>query len=94
MTSTVYFTAAPSSLSFIAAASPSLLTALFSQSCVCERDRKRHKENAGMCEEEKVRNTVYVDGTSHSSVCPGFDTVRASCKTRANKDGALLERGG
>lgn len=34
---------------------------------------------------------VYVDGTSHSSVCPGFDTVRACCKTRANKDEALFE---
>lgn len=47
-----------------------------------------------MCEEEKVCVAVYVDGTSHSSVCPGFDTVRACCKTRANKDGALFQRGG
>lgn len=48
-----------------------------------------------MCEEEeKVCVAVYVDGTSHSSVCPGFDTVQACCKTRANKDGALFERGG
>ncbi len=51
MTSTVYFTAAPSSLSFIAAASPSLLPALFSQSCVCvhERDRKRDIKGTQAC---------------------------------------------
>lgn len=34
---------------------------------------------------------MYVDGTSHSSVCPGFDTVRACCKTRANKDRCCLK---
>lgn len=60
--------------------------------CLCKRERERHQEN--VCEEEKVCVAVYVDGTSYSSVCPYFDTVQARCKTRANKDSTLFERGG
>lgn len=89
MTSTVYFTAAPSSLSFIAAASPLSAPPLCSLKVACERERDGKRDIKGtraVCEEEKVCVGVYVDGTSHSSVCPGFDTVRARCKTRANKD--------
>lgn len=36
-------------------------------------------------EEEKVCVAMYVDGTSHSSVCPGFDTVRARCTVRLGR---------
>ncbi|KAI4814522.1 hypothetical protein KUCAC02_003714, partial [Chaenocephalus aceratus] len=39
-----------------------------SKLCVCEKDGKERHE-------EKVYLAVYVDVTSHSSVCPGFDTV-------------------
>lgn len=39
-----------------------------------------------LCEEEKACVAVYVDGTSHGGACSGFDTARACCKTRANKD--------
>lgn len=49
MASTVCFTAAPSSLSFITAASPSLLPSLFSQSCFCEKDRKRDIKRTQAC---------------------------------------------
>ena len=58
---------------------------------VCEKDGKKEES---MCEEEKVYVAVYVDGTSHSCVCPGFDTVQACCKTRANKGSASFEKGG
>lgn len=87
MTSTLCFTASPSSLSFIAAASPCLAPhSVLSKVCACARQIERHKENASVCKEEKLCVAVYADGTSHSSVCPGFDTVQVCCKSRANED--------
>ncbi|KAF0021402.1 hypothetical protein F2P81_026344 [Scophthalmus maximus] len=71
---------------FSAAASPSLVPSLFSLKVACaQKDGKRDmKKNARVCQAEKVFVAVYVDGTSHGSVGPGFDTVQGGgrCKTR------------
>lgn len=48
-----------------------------------KRDIKRARARS---RKGKVCDAVCVDGSSHGCVCPGFDTVQACCKTRANKD--------
>lgn len=91
MTSTVYFTAAPSSLSFIAAASS--LFALFSQSSVCVWEKDRHKsEPRRMWGGEGVRLRVRWWHFTQQRV--SWLWYCTSCKTRVNEDAALLERGG
>lgn len=70
----------------------SVLSKLVARKAKIERGRERDEAKARVQEEEKVCGGMYVDGTSHGGVCPGFDTVRACCKTRANKDGCCLKK--
>lgn len=89
----MYFTAAPSSLSFIGAASLSplcsaLLCSVLAKLCAWAEIEAETWENAQ--EEEKVCVGMRIDGSSHSSVCPVFDRVWGGCEMRATKDGWCL----
>lgn len=58
-----------------------LCSARFLQSCVRWENTR---------EEEKVCRGLCIDAISHSSACPGFDSVWAGWKMRATKDGWCL----